>query len=379
MKIDITYKMPILVILTVLLMTGSAIAEDLHRPPIALLNNTTYIGSEGSPITFNASPSYDSDGNTLQYRWDFTNDGKWDTNWSNSSIMKVIWYDDFTGKIKVNVSDGENYNTTTTNVIVNNVAPTVELDAAYEFINPTININSNVESFIKPHKLDVKLLNLKDVPVKIRIAGRPGSIAEIQIIQDGKVVGNGKVTRTKGRPNEETVNILSSYDSTKPYSGKIIFDTSDDKKVGTTAVWIVADGRIIKVKSFIHKKNTESKHQTYDFEFRKVYNFNFPNIYDSIDVIRILDEIKDGNFTFKATAYDPGNDSLSFKWEFGDGTDKTNSYQWNGSHTITDTVKHEYSKSGTYTLKLTVTDDNGGNVTVTKSIELPKLYGRSDR
>ena len=54
--------------------------EGENNPPIAQANPAE--GFEGNPIFLNGFHSYDPDGDPLQYRWDFENDGVWDTDWS---------------------------------------------------------------------------------------------------------------------------------------------------------------------------------------------------------------------------------------------------------------------------------------------------------
>ncbi|CAD7773191.1 von Willebrand factor type A domain protein [Candidatus Methanoperedenaceae archaeon GB50] len=111
---------------------------NVNCPPVADADGP-YSVPEGTLITFNASGSYDLDGDTLQYRWDFDDDGLWDTAWSHNQTASHTWCDDHTGRVKVEVSDGVLTDNDTALVTINNTAPTV--DAGY---NQTVNENDMV-------------------------------------------------------------------------------------------------------------------------------------------------------------------------------------------------------------------------------------------
>jgi len=98
----------------------------INQPPIANAG-ISYVSMESTSITFDASASYDLDGDLLQYRWDFDNDGTWDTDWSNNPFASNTWTDEWIGTAKVEVSDGDytDTNTNTAIVTVNNVAPSI--------------------------------------------------------------------------------------------------------------------------------------------------------------------------------------------------------------------------------------------------------------
>lgn len=64
-----------------------------------------------------------------------------------------------------------------------------------------------------------------------------------------------------------------------------------------------------------------------------------------------------------ATAFDPGNDPLTYRWDFGDGSQPVNGQ--NLTYTLT--------QSGTYELILTVTDSEGASTTQTRTITVNNL------
>lgn len=101
----------------------SVIADE---PPIADAN-APYVVDEGTTVLFDGSGSSDPDSYPypLEYRWDFENDGVWDTSWSSSSSASFTWSDDYSGEVALEVRDGVLNDTDYTTVTVNNVAPAI--------------------------------------------------------------------------------------------------------------------------------------------------------------------------------------------------------------------------------------------------------------
>ena len=80
--------------------------------------------SEGAAGLLSATAS-DSDGDPLQFRWDFGADGVWDTGWSPNSTASHVWGDDWTGAARVQVTDSSLNVTAETSVNILNVSPAV--------------------------------------------------------------------------------------------------------------------------------------------------------------------------------------------------------------------------------------------------------------
>lgn len=78
----------------------------VNLPPIADAG-APYEEYSGLPITFDASSSTDPNNDSLQYRWDFENDGVWDTDWLDVSTTTHIWNNDYEGIVNLEVNDGE--------------------------------------------------------------------------------------------------------------------------------------------------------------------------------------------------------------------------------------------------------------------------------
>ncbi|MBU0497099.1 MAG: PKD domain-containing protein, partial [Candidatus Thermoplasmatota archaeon] len=75
-----------------------------NQPPVTRAGGP-YTANMGVTIYFDGSNSYDPDGTIIGYRWDFTNDGSWDTGWSSSPYTQKRFYSQFHGKVKLGVKD----------------------------------------------------------------------------------------------------------------------------------------------------------------------------------------------------------------------------------------------------------------------------------
>lgn len=87
-------------VIAILLFTVFQSATSVNEDQKTVANATgPYEGLEGSPITFNATGALDHEDETIQYRWDFDDDGLWDTNWSSDPMATYTWGDDYSGEI----------------------------------------------------------------------------------------------------------------------------------------------------------------------------------------------------------------------------------------------------------------------------------------
>ena len=85
-----------------------------------------YDFDEGTMVLLDAGETFDMNYNdTLKYRWDFTADGSWDTEWSTEPTLEHRYGDDFVGSVKVEVSDGQFTDAASAGVTITNVKPQI--------------------------------------------------------------------------------------------------------------------------------------------------------------------------------------------------------------------------------------------------------------
>ncbi len=118
----------------------------------SLSSGLPYFGTEGAMVLFDAGLSSDPEADPLQYRWDFNNDGTWDTDWSTDPTGAWTFDDQWDGKAKVEVKDTTGSAVVVTNVVLTNMAPWVDAGPARE-------VSAGKEltfygSFVDPGKLD---------------------------------------------------------------------------------------------------------------------------------------------------------------------------------------------------------------------------------
>jgi PKD repeat protein len=398
--------------------------SSVNSPPVADVNGP-YSGYEGSSIFFNASGSYDLEGDILEYRWDIDGDGTWDTGWSQNPLTSNTWGDDYSGSVTVEVFDGEFTATATTTVTVFNVAPSVDAGS-----NQTIDeggIVSFTGSFVDPGWLDSHTIvwNFGD-----------GNSESGTLNPTHRYGDNGfySVTLTvaddDGGTASHTIyiivnNIAPQFDSlTTPggdegiiltYSSTAIDPGSDD----LTFTWNWGDGTS-DIQNIYYNNGASldpypSPGGTYPFSRTDIVqhtygdngaytisltiadddngtttlttNITVDNVAPSLNSVLALGGDEGSSITYQATVSDPGTDDLTFSWNWGDGTSDTTTIHYNdgsgpdpnqspwGTYpfSATSTPSHVYGDNGIYMITLTIEDDDGGEYVLTTDVTIDNV------
>jgi PKD repeat protein len=398
-------------------------AAPTNNPPIADANGP-YIGYEGSPVTFDASSSSDPDGDALQYRWDFDNDGVWDTSWSSSPYADYTWGDDYSGTVVVEVNDGSSSSTDSTTVTIYNVAPTVNAgpdQTVYE--GETLNFNGGFSDpgWLDTHDIewdfgDGNTVSGTLIPmhvygddgiytVTLTVSDDDGDVdtdtLEISVYNLGPTGGIiGISSANEGSPLEFTI---SAED---PGSDDIILTMEWGDGTPTTAV--------THYNNAMGPDPNPSPWGTYPFSVTDTLTHVYGDDADYTAILTIVDD-DGGTFTYTTTvsveniaptiapigsiigdeaspititasASDLGSDDLTFIWDlelgpiitnihFNDGVGPDPYPSPGGTYPFSssDTVTHTYGDNGAFSLSLTVTDDDGGTTTIMTNITVNNI------
>ncbi|MDP2674584.1 MAG: PKD domain-containing protein [Dehalococcoidia bacterium] len=99
----------------------------INQPPTADAGGP-YVTNEGTNVALDGTGSTDPDGDPLTYAWDLDNDGQFDDSTSATPTFTTVGQDGVF-PVRLRVGDGEETDTDSTTVTVNNVAPSVSLSS----------------------------------------------------------------------------------------------------------------------------------------------------------------------------------------------------------------------------------------------------------
>jgi hypothetical protein len=170
-----------------------------------------YTGAPNQNITFDGSKSTDSDGTIVGYRWDWTNDGTYDTDWLTTKTTTHAY--SVVGKYTVNLQVKDNTNATSTDTATVDIIVDTDADddGLSDVIETQLGSDINDES-------DVKVITIDGVTYYLVDTNQDGqfdkfynpstSISTALLLEDGKykidINGDGKIDRLYNPASGET-------------------------------------------------------------------------------------------------------------------------------------------------------------------------------
>ena len=332
--------------------------EDFGSRPAALFEAVT--GTVGFPVTIDGSLSTDPDGDPLQYRWDFDEDGFWDTGWSPSPTVTNTWDDEYRGYVLLEVSDGVFKDVHKASAQV--TYPVLDVAFVWD-LRPSL---MGYEIMLT----DKSLVNFEDVVEWVWDFGGKETSTErnplISIKDEGmydvkltlRFKDGTTRTYTKDIQVSDVTASFNWYPEPQIEGSPIQFkdnSTSLSTKMRSW-VWDFGDGTASKERSPSHTYDDDG---SYDVSLTVTNDDGSTNTLTQ--KVTVLDLSPSAAFTYgprppiqsepvefvdlSVSSPDP---IVSWRWDFGDGA--TSSKQ---------NPVHTYAKEGSYKVRLTVTDEDG--------------------
>jgi hypothetical protein len=228
-----------------------------------------------------------------------------------------------------------------------------------------------IEVFNLPPKVHVDVKAYGKGDLTLRVAGEKWHDVVLTLYEGGVPIANASTVRVPGSPNQQTVTIHDIEISalSDDLSAYVVYTPLDDsingQLLGATPAWLI----------FQNEEGAEViLHHTFNVNHEATWTWSLENLRSILVGLPII---------FEATASDDGSDDLSFNWSWGDGTpDVSTAYYSDGfgpdpfpspdvnPSTATDVVKHAFLSVGSYTVSLTVNDDDGGEATIVLEVML---------
>ncbi|HEV8594364.1 MAG TPA: hypothetical protein VGR51_02430 [Thermoplasmata archaeon] len=297
-----------------------------------------YVAVEGDTIAFTAAASTDPNGDALRYRWDFTADGSWDTDWSDLATASAEFGDDFSGTARVEVTDGIFTDTGDASVVVRNADPSIG--------NVRLTAAGNLT---------------------LRVAGEKWHDVTLEVSQGGTST-SVSIVRMPGSPDEQAATLEDvEIDVTQEISIRVIYTPDDDpvngEPNGADPVWVLFDT----------PSGTVRLHHTFNVQQQDSYVWTLDDV--ALQLIGL-------GLRLSAGASDIGSDDLMFAIDWGDATGASQTVYNDGTgpdpnpspsvHPISTEISFlvTYAAAGTYTITVLVRDDDGGTSTTTLTVSV---------
>jgi hypothetical protein len=362
-----------------------------NEPPTCVISYTPDgLIYEGDTVYFTGTASDPDGGEIIAYYWDFDTDFDWDGNSiTDDDIMAMgpeatfTWYDNGLFNVMLTVIDEDGQ------------TGKCFVDGGIEILNKPPEITSST--------------GFMQVDLCLRVAGSKWSNVMMTLYIDyggngEEVVAALEVERWPGPPDQNPTHpedsacipltlevsgnvVYTAYIEYDPYPDQGDAIEGDQPNNGNdpfdnagNPVWLILQ----------YPDGNKSKcHHTFNTQQSMIRNSDHWNHVEPWIVDIVGGAIPGEPITFVAEAMDAGTDDLTFLWDFGDGSSvmETTYYYDNTLPNdplpspyepyfggtmppiyVTDTQTHTYASPGTYTVTLTVLDDDGGANTTTMTV-----------
>ena len=371
---------------------------DTDTAVVIITNNYPPISIPGGPyrakvnrkIIFNGSDSYDSDGSIVGYRWDFENDGIYDTAWLDYSTYNYSYTisGNYIVGLEVKDNEGAKKHNTGYVIITDNIAPVANAGGSYygkteENIILDASSSYDLDGTIVGYRWDFNSDGTYDtkwdpstsVSHVFNSDGIHTVILQIKDDDDYKDTDNANVVISKnlppvadaGGPYSANTNQYVVFDGSNSYdtNGTItgyrwdfendgIYDT--DWSMNPSEIYIYNIAGEYTVKLLVRDDDGTTD---YDFSTVTVTMNQVPVADPGGPYLSYVNT----PITFDGSgSYDPDGRIIGYRWDFN--SDSIYDTNW-----ILYGPSYSYSKAGIYTATLEVIDDDGehnfGTTTVT--------------
>ena len=335
-----------------------------------------YTGDEGGAIVLDGSGSSTTASSITNYQWDCTNDGSWDTSSSSPTGSSCTYAEDGGYTVALQVTDNVgNTDTDTASVTVDNVAPVLGTLSGDSSGDEGATLGWNLSGYTDPGSLDTHTITWTFGDS----SSTTGTLSPTHIYDDdGTYTVTVTVTDDDGGSSSDSMpvtvnNVAPTITGVSTPAGDegspITFGATitDPSPVDThTYAWLFGDGGSATGASPSHTfadDGTWSVALTVTDDDGGVATWSgsvvVNNVAPTITSFVAPDGTEGSPISFSGAATDPGADTLTYSWDFGDSTSGTGA-----------SPSHTYTDSGPYTVTLTVTDGDGGTATTSGTINV---------
>ncbi len=340
-----------------------------NRSPIADFSASASTVYTGEIIDFDASASYDPDGYITSYFWDFG-----DGNTGSGVTVSHSYVDDGEYLVTLRVVDDDGAaGSKKASITVKNRPPVADLTASATIVDKKETVTFDASPSYDPDGTIVAYswdfgdgTTATGVSVSHSYPESGAYIVTLTVTDDDGATDT--TTTAKTVRNKSPVAIFTESVETVYTDDSIIFNAAEsydpdgtivsyswDFGDGTTATGIIVSRAYEDNGSYVVTLTVTDNDGATDSADATMIVMNrqpvalFAATAETVNI--------DESISFDASeSYDPDGTIVSYSWDFGDGTTATGV-----------SVQHVYSQDGTYTVTLTVTDDDGATDTTSKT------------